>query len=204
MIKNDVNSLVNCVYYGTEISLSSQTIRNNLDNKIEQYLTSEGKNVNTQVRENINKFEDLIVNEYESNINISEELFKEVNSLIEELNAIVNIIGNIPIIIIGILVLLIVLLNIKKLTLALNFLSISIVAAGILIKLVITVIYSNINIDNLVLLTTSISNLVINIIKELIYEFDKISTIFIFSGILGMLVYSIFKVLRTEKLINND
>ena len=74
IIKNDVISIVNCVYDGTEINLSSQIIRNNLDNKIEQYLQSEGKNANEQVREKINKFEDLIENENNNKINISEEL----------------------------------------------------------------------------------------------------------------------------------
>ena len=97
IIKNDVISIVNCVYGGTEINLSSQIIRNNLDNKIEQYLQSEGKNANEQVRENINKFEDLIVNEYNNNINISEELYTEAHSLIEKFNVVVEKIGNMQI-----------------------------------------------------------------------------------------------------------
>lgn len=204
LIKNDVTSIVNCIYDGTEINLSSQTIRNNLDTKIEQYLQSEGKNVNDQVRENINKFEDLIINEYNDNINISEELYTEAHSLIERFNDYVSIIGNIPIIIIGILVVLIVLLNIKNLSVALNFLSISILTVGILIKIGITAIYSNINIDNLLILTTSISNLVISIIKELIYEFDKTSSTFIVLGVLGIVVYAIFKSSKSQQLINND
>lgn len=202
IIKNDVISIVNCVYDGTEINLSSQIIRNNLDNKIEQYLQSEGKNANEQVRENINKFEDLIVNEYNNNINISEELYTETHSLIEKFNVVVEKIGNMPIIIIGIFVVLIILLNIKNLALALNFLSISILAVGVLIKIVITTIYSNINIDNLLILTNSISNLVIDIIKELIYEFDKISTTCVVLGVLGIAIYAIFKSLKFEKSIN--
>ncbi len=202
IIKNDVISIVNCVYDGTEINLSSQIIRNNLDNKIEQYLQSEGKNANEQVRENINKFEDLIVNEYNNNINISEELYTEAHLLIEKCNVVVEKIGNMPIIIIGIFVVLIILLNIKNLALALNFLSISILAVGVLIKLGITTIYSNINIDNLLILTNSISNLVISIIKEIIYEFDKISTTCVVLGVLGIAIYAIFKSLKSEKSIN--
>ncbi len=202
IIKNDVISIVNCVYGGTEINLSSQIIRNNLDNKIEQYLQSEGKNANEQVRENINKFEDLIVNEYNNNINISEELYTEAHSLIEKFNVVVEKIGNMPIMIIGIFVVLIILLNIKNLALALNFLSISILAVGVLIKLGITTIYSNINIDNLLILTNSISNLVISIIKEIIYEFDKISTTCVVLGVLGIAIYAIFKSLKSEKSIN--
>jgi len=200
IIKNDVLSIVNCIYEGTEINLSSQTIRNNLDNKIEQYLVSEGKTLNEQGKENINKFEDLIVNEYDSIVNTSTTLYTEAHLVIEKLNVISNKIGNIPIITIGILVVLIILFNIKNLPLAINFLSISILTVGILIKVGITVINSNINIDNLLILTTSISNLIINIIKELIYQFDKNATLFVFLGVLGILIYSIFKVLKKEKI----
>lgn len=200
IIRNDVLSIVNCIYEGTEINLSSQTIRNNLDNKIEQYLVSEGKTLNEQGKENINKFEDLIVNEYDSIVNTSTTLYTEAHLVIEKLNVISNKIGNIPIITIGILVVLIILFNIKNLPLAINFLSISILTVGILIKVGITVINSNINIDNLLILTTSISNLVISIIKELIYQFDKNATLFVFLGVLGILIYSIFKVLKKEKI----
>ncbi len=199
-IKNDVLSIVNCIYEGTEINLSSQTIRNNLDNKIEQYLVSEGKTLNEQGKENINKFEDLIVNEYDSIVNTSTTLYTEAHLVIEKLNVISNKIGNIPIITIGILVVLIILFNIKSLPVAINFLSISILTVGILIKIGITAINSNINIDNLLILTTSISNLIINIIKDLIYQFDKNATLFVFLGVLGILIYSIFKVLKKEKI----
>ena len=53
MIKNDVNSLVNSMYEGTDIKLSDDIVRNNLNQKIDAYVESQGLKLNKQGRENI-------------------------------------------------------------------------------------------------------------------------------------------------------
>ena len=55
-IKKDVNSIVNKLYDGTDITLSSENVKENLDNKINEYLEKEDMKMNNQGKENIKKF----------------------------------------------------------------------------------------------------------------------------------------------------
>ena len=75
MIKNDVNSLVDCMYDGTDIKISNDVVRANLDQKINKYVEEQGLKLNNQGRDNIEKFEDLIEDEYIQNVNSSKNLF---------------------------------------------------------------------------------------------------------------------------------
>ena len=92
---------------------------------------------------------------------------------IETLNRIYNKVGNIPIIAIIILLVLLILINIKDLLNGINYVGISLLSLGVLIKLAINLINSNINIDDLLVLTTSISNLIINIINDILFELSE-------------------------------
>ncbi len=203
MIEKDVTTIVNAIYDGTEITLSSDELRKNLDRKIEEYIKNENLNLNEQGRKNIKQFEDLIVEEYDNNVNVSNELYAEGNSIIKELKTVSNRIGNIPQIILVILMIILVLLNITDLLTAINFLGISSVAVGILLKLGANAVFSNVDLDNLVLLTTSLSNLIISIVKDNLYKLSDLGMMFIVCGITSILCSIIIKNVKTRKEIKN-
>ena len=198
LLIKDVNNLIDCLYEGKGISLSDETVRNTLDTKIREYLDSQNKKLNSDGEKNIKKFEDLIVKEYKENVNASTTFYTKGYTIIDSVNQIVNKFGNWPQIILGILVLLLVLVNIKDLLLAINYLAISSLSIGILIKLGINLLFSNIDFDNLLIFAKSLSNLIVEIVKENLYMISENGNLFIVCGITGILITVI---LREPKII---
>lgn len=199
MIKNDINSIINYVYEGEEIQLSDDIVRENLDLKIKEYLNSENKTLNSQGQDNINKFEDLIVNEYKNNVNVSNTLYTKGNSIIQKISNIRNKLGKLPIIILLVLIIVLVLINIKDLLIVINFLSISSLSIGILLKIGVNLVFDNVNLDNLLLLAASLSNLITSIVKENLYLLSDYGNIYIVCGIVGIFVVSILKNINITK-----
>lgn len=193
MIKNDVNSLINYLYDGTEINLSTDLLRQNLETKIQEYVNSENIILSEQNTKNINKFEDLIVNEYSKNINVSNTLYEKGNSIIQKLESVSSKLGNLPVIILIVLVAILIIINIKDLLVAINFAGISLLTVGVVLKLGISLILKNIEIDNLMIITKSLSNLAKCIIKECLYQLSEYGNIFVVCGIVGILVFAILK-----------
>lgn len=198
MIKKDINGIIDYVYEGKEYSLSSEELRRNLDNKIQEYVNSQNLNLNEQGKKNIKEFENLIVNEYDNNVKASDTVYKTANSGIETLKNISVKIGNIPMIVLVILVVVLILINIRDLLLTINFLGISSLSIGVLLKLGVNLILFNVELDNLVLISTSLSNLIISILKENIYMISDNSNIFIICGIVAIIVSAIFCNINNE------
>lgn len=198
MIKADVKSIVDYVYDGTEITSSYETLRENLNTRVQNYINSQGIALSQQGQENVTKFEDLIVNEYKDNINVSDTLYNAAHSSIQKLTILSEKVGDYPLIIIAIIIISIILLNIDNLLSAINYIAISFLTVGILIKLAVKLIFEKVDIDNLVILTTSITNLVINCVKEILYKFDDNSMAFIICSIIAIFIVAI---LKNEKVV---
>ena len=79
------------------------------------------------------------------------------------------------------------------------YVGISLLSLGVLIKLAINLINSNINIDDLLVLTTSISNLIINIINDILFELSEKSNICIVAGITAIIITAILKNINFTK-----
>lgn len=203
MIKKDITGIIDYVYEGKESNLSSEEVKNNLDNKIQEYIKSQNLNLNEQGKNNIEKFESLIVNEYNKNVKVSDTVYNTANSIIEKLNNISSKIGNIPLIILIAFIVILILINIKDLFIAMNFLGISSLSIGVIFKLGVNLILKNIELDNLVLISTSLSNLIINILKENIYMISDNSNIFIVCGIVMICVSAIATNINNQENVKN-
>lgn len=199
MIKNDVNSLINCLYEGTEITLSDETLRNTLDARIQEYLASQNKTSDKELQNNIKKFEDLIVKEYKENVNVSTTLYTKGFGILEKIREVRDGLGNWPIIILVVLIVVLVLLNIRDLLVALNFLAISSLSLGVVLKLGVSLIFKNIDFDNLLIFAKSLSNLVSGIAKENLYLLSDNGNLFIFCGIVGIVVSAILRSSTNKK-----
>ena len=204
MIKNDVNSLIDSMYDGTEIKISDDIVKNNLDSKINSYVESQGLKLNNQGRENIEQFEDLIVEEYKINVNsssnIAQSMYSDLHSIITNLQKINKKIGIWPYLALTIVIIFLVLINIKDILNVICFMGISSLSLGVLIKMGVNLIFENFNIDNFVLFSQAMTNLVINIIKEILYNLSDRGTLFIVCGIIGIVVSSILKGFTKQKI----
>ena len=190
-IKNDVNSFINALYDGTEIQISDSIIRETLDKRINEYLVSENKTLNEQGKKNVEKFEDLIVNEYKNNVNAYGSLYKTGHDFLDKLEQVIQKIKFIPIILIIAFIIFLIVNNLKNLLLTINYACISLLSLGILIKIGVSIIFSKINIDNILFITKALSNLIINISKEILYICSDYANLFIVIGIVGILIYAI-------------
>ncbi len=188
MIKRDVSSLVNCVYEGSKITVSDVKVRDNLDKKINEYVSSTGQMLTAEGRANIERFKNLIVNQYKKSINISSNGYMKVHKLVHEIQILSDEVGIMPWLLLGICLFLIIALNRNNLLRAINYISISVLSLGIVLKLCVAIVLYNVDMDNLVVMTMSITNFVVNIAKETLFGLSNVGTFTIFCGLVGIIV----------------
>lgn len=186
MIKRDVNSLISCVYEGSKITVSDVKVRENLDAKIEEYISSTGQMLTAEGRANIERFKNLIVNQYKKSINISSNGYMKVHKLVNEVQILSDEVGIMPWLLLGICLFLIVFYNKNNLLRAINYISISILSLGIILKLCVGIVLYNVDMDNLVVMTMSITNFIVNIAKETLYGLSNAGSFAIFCGLVGI------------------
>ena len=193
ILKTDVNSIIDNIYEGAEIKTSESKIKETLDIKINQYMQAEGKKLTPQIQDNIKKFENIIMNEYRNTIRVSDTAYNVLQKAVQKIKTIYEKVKYIPIIVFIIMVILLIAINRKHILLGINFIAISLLSVGILLKLAEQVTYQYVDLDNLVILTKSISNFVISISKELLYAISDYGTWFIVSGVTGIIMMSILR-----------
>lgn len=187
MIKRDVSSLVNCVYEGSKITVSEAKVRDNLDKKINAYISSTGQMLTAEGRANIERFKNLIVNQYKKSINISSNGYMKVHKLVSQVQILSDEVGVMPWLLLGICLFLIIFLNRNNLLRAMNYVSISILSLGIVLKLCVCIVLFNVDMDNLVVMTMSITNFVVNIAKETLLGLSSAGSFAIFCGLVGII-----------------
>lgn len=187
MIKRDVSSLVNCVYEGSKITVSEAKVRDNLDKKINAYISSTGQMLTAEGRANIERFKNLIVNQYKKSINISSNGYMKVHKLVSQVQILSDEVGVMPWLLLGICLFLIIFLNRNNLLRAMNYVSISILSLGIVLKICVFIVLFNVDMDNLVVMTMSITNFVVNIAKETLLGLSSAGSFAIFCGLVGII-----------------
>lgn len=192
-VKNDVNSIINYIYEGKEITLSDEKINTNLENKINEYLQNENIKLTKSEEDNVNKFKKLIVDSYKSNIRISNTLITVAREYYQKANEIFIKVQDIPLTMGVILVFVLFVINIKSLTNVISYISISILSSGILLKLFNYIVLKNIDIDDLLIIATSLTSFIQNILREVLDIISTNGLYFIVGGITGIIISSMIK-----------
>ena len=68
-----------------------------------------------------------------------------------------------------------------------NYVSISILSLGIVLKICVFIVLFNVDMDNLVVMTMSITNFVVNIAKETLLGLSSAGSFAIFCGLVGII-----------------
>lgn len=191
MIKSDINSLVLHITQKEELVLSSNKIREELDVRISNFLEKENRTLTKNERENITKFEDLIVSSYEESILPIRDFIDELKDMYDKVFNLYNKVKLIPII--GSVVLLFVMFILNKNSKfdLVNFSGISLLTVGILLKLFGNVVLKNIDIDNVIVFTSSLTSAFQYIFKDIIFGMDLLGNWVSVIGICFILFYSI-------------
>lgn len=171
-IKQDVNQVLEAVYNQKAISVETDTIKTELQNRINQKLML-GKNITItkEAQKSINDFIDIIINNYKSNMEISESAIKQIGNIVVIINTKITKYSKllyITTISTAILLVIICFVGCKNKKSILNiYHAIALLASGS--TLIITWIISKIQIkpDNIIIYNKAITNLLISIIKNI-------------------------------------
>ena len=193
MIERDVSSILNCVYDGTQISLSDKAVREKLDEKINNYIESQNMLLTAEGKANIETFKEIIVEEYKNNINISSKGYVKLHEIVMKFKSVSDEIGVLPWMLGFVFGALIIWLNSNNLLRAMKHISTSILSFGMLLKISVMIIIKTVDLDNLILMTMSITNFVINIVKEVLLEFFDIGMFCMFCGLVGVIAAETLK-----------
>ena len=199
MIKADINSIVLHIIENKELVLSSDKIREELDVRISVFLDKENRTLTKNERENITKFEDLIVSSYEESILPIRDFIDELKSIYDKIFNLYNKVKLIPIIGLIIILLIMFMVNKKSKFDIVNFSGISLLSLGVLLKLLENVVLKNIDIDNVIVFTSSLTSAFQYIFKDIIFGLNLLGNWIIVIGICFILFYSIIHGSETSK-----
>ena len=192
-IKEDTNIIISNIYDGNNKVIDLEVVRNNLSTNINKSL--EDRYLSEENKKAINKFIDIIINEYEDTI-MNTDYSSKINTGISSINNKINMINIIMIILVIISILSLILLNIKKKRRKLSIFGIPLLALGLLLITIYLYIILNIDINNIVILNDAISIAVHYILNGIVVKFLINGSIF---TILGILIIIIGNMLRYKK-----
>lgn len=198
-VKKDTQIIINNLYDGTDEEVDTQEIKDKINQNILQSL--EDKKINITQKNAINTFVAHICNEYTETI--SHFSFEnQINQIYQKAIEYINIAKKIIIIFIILDILLLFMINLKKIHKFVSLIGISLSATGIL--LIITNLFINvkIKIQTIIILNNAISDILINILTEILNVMAKNGAYLLTFGIilifLANLVYNI-KETRTKE-----
>lgn len=160
-INNDIDKVINAIYEGEEVEISTDEIKNSLDKNVQQYIAQNNYKVDAQTQKDIEKFEDKIESIYANSITYSKSSIKKVVKyfkMAKRMTRVALIASSILLIIFAIIT-----YKTNRATFGISLLATGIIC--IFIKC-----YSSINIavNNILMVNKTFSNLMINIINQVI------------------------------------
>lgn len=170
-IKDDINTTVNTIFTGEEKAIETEVIREKLNKNIYK-----NYNIKDNEKEAITDFENTIINEYTKQIThhdylyILENYIPTANKIIAKLKIIMPFT-------ICIIIVILIILNIKKKNKIMPGILIGFLSASFTIIIICIIINANVKFESILILNETFSNLVRNIINELLKIFQNVGII---------------------------
>lgn len=182
-INNDIDKVIDAIYEGKEIDISTEEIRANLDENVQQYIKQNNYKVDDQTQKDIAKFEDKIESIYENSITYSKNAVKQVVSYFKMAKRITRL---------ALIAISILLIIFAFITYKINRASfgISLLATGIICIFIKCYSVLNIAVNNILMVNKTFSNLMINLINQVV-QYIFISGIIL--TVLGIVFIIIFE-----------
>ena len=196
-IKEDTNIIISNIYDGNNKVIDLEVVRNNLSTNIDKSL--EDRYLSEENKKAINKFIDIIINEYEDTI-MNTDYNSKINTGISSINNKINMINIIMIILVIISILSLILLNIKKKRRKLSIFGIPLLALGLLLITIYLYIILNIDINNIVILNDAISIAFHYILNGIVVKFLINGSIFTILGILIIIIGNMLRYRKVKKM----
>ena len=192
-VKEDINLIINNIYENKDDKINTEDIKEKLQNNIE---ASVGSGLLTKEnKKSIEYFIDKIADEYVQNIS-HDPYFEKLGIIMNKAKDIVGKVDGIIIFVPIILTVVILLLNIKQISSAIRFISISILTSGLIGIALKLFIETKINISNILIINDSFSEVIKNVINSILNNINTMSIIGIIGSIVLIVLTNVIKVNR--------
>ena len=193
-LQNDFEKVLNKIYENKEIKIDTKEIKEKLNTNIEKYAQEHNIQITVSNREQINTFENTIINEYTSSIQYSnsilDTLAKKMPLIKTQINLYLEISTITAIILIGILIL----LNKKDKIKAIAYIGTALIATGGIIIVVLVYEKINLNLENSIIFDKTLSVLTKSIVRDIITKLFIIGGVNIIAGTIIAVMGNIAKV----------
>ncbi len=170
-IKDDINTTVNTIFTAEEKAIETEAIREKLNKNIYK-----NYNIKDNEKEAITNFENTIINEYTKQITHHDYLYI-LENYIPTTNKIIATLKIIMPFTTCIIIVILIMLNIKKKNKIMQGILIGFLSASFTIIIIGIIINANVKFESILILNETFSNLVRNIINELLKIFQNVGII---------------------------
>ena len=192
-VKDDINSIIDNIYENKNNKINTEDLKEKLQKNIESSVATGILTKETQ--KSIENFTDKIADEYVQNIS-HDPYFGKLGTIINKVNNILEKVEGVIIFIPIILAVVILLINIKELSMAIRFIAISVLSSGIIALVEKLFIQTKINISNILIINDSFSEVIKNIINNILGSINTMSIVAIVGGIIVIILTNVIKINR--------
>ena len=194
-IEKDTKIIINNIFDGTDTEIDTDEIKNKLNENIDNSL---GRKKTATEEKAINEFVNLICDEYKTTI-LTTSYESKINTVYQKVIKYINLAKKVLLVLTGVLVILIVLLTIKRIYRILARLGVAFVIDGLLLLLAKYFIDAKIKIETITILSSSVSNVLRKILREILNIVAKDGTILLVLGIVFIVLYAIIRSIRKSR-----
>lgn len=196
-LKQDINNVIDSIYTGKELEISTSEIRENLKENILAEVEKEGKTVDFE-DEAMEEYLKAIESAYESQVSYSTSTINSIGSTFEKVISLAQTAQIIVIVVTIVIAVLIIILNIKQIF-GLNYLAISSMASGLFILIAKFLLGQSTDLKNIMLINQATSHVIQLIIEDLLAKVTIAGVVLLIIGLIFSIIYNLLNKKYFEK-----
>lgn len=190
-VEKDTKTIINNIYNGTDEDISTEEIRNNLNQNIQNSLGS----ISLTQQKAIDVFVDKICEQYEETITHT-KYESAINSGYDKVMDCISLVRKVALVALAICLILISILTIKRFYRIIARIGTALVIDGALLLVVERYINTKIKINTITIFNNSISNVLRDSLAEILNTFMKYGYTFLGIGLALIVIFAIIKAVR--------
>lgn len=196
-LKQDINNVIDSIYTGKELEISTSEIRENLKENILAEVEKEGKTVDFE-DEAMEEYLKAIESAYESQVSYSTSTINSIGSTFEKVISLAKTAQIIVIVVTIVIAVLIIILNIKQIF-GLNYLAISSMATGLFILIAKFLLGQSTDLKNIMLINQATSHVIQLVIEDLLAKVTIAGVVLLIIGLIFSIIYNLLNKKYFEK-----
>ena len=196
-LKQDINNVIDSIYTGKELEISTSEIRENLKENILAEVEKEGKTVDFE-DEAMEEYLKAIESAYESQVSYSTSTINSIGSTFEKVISLAQTAQIIVIAVTIVIAVLIIILNIKQIF-GLNYLAISSMASGLFILIAKFLLGQSTDLKNIMLINQATSHVIQLVIEDLLAKVTIAGVVLLIIGLIFSIIYNLLNKKYFEK-----